>query len=394
MSSSPVGHEQLEPGSTAPSSVAVTVKGPQVGAMAAEATGSSSDLVKETTDVLSSDKELMDSLDQMADFVRESSVKDVTEAASPDSKFASLRLAVQARSILSGGFGASKHVYESEGSDALLFFQVPKWIAFTKISGCRYRQITNIVDGAVDEWDEQRQGVTFFGYPGASGWADKIGDVAIHYMHHDWAVFSKVFPFDEQKARRTAHEDILLLGSTKHVMLTPSCARDIGPKGLNSAGTNVTLLNSEGSIADQKTASAAKLPGGVRHRLYLTWGHPDSSFASEVSSFERPLQELLDENKTEPWGKKAKRFFNNLVGARIKVGENWMRYPGASIDPAYYHQIISTVVGMTSAEEATRELLEPLPSSRGDGGAQPSQVTIDMDSKQKLVPNDEAGLAA
>jgi len=93
-------------------------------------------------------------------------------------------------------------------------------------------------------------------------------------------------------------------------------------------------------------------------------------------------------------GQESKRFFNNLVGARIKVGENWMRYPGASIDPAYYQQIISTVVGMTSAEEATRELLEPLPSSRGDGGAQPSQVTIDMDPTPKLAPNDEAGLAA
>ena len=105
--------------------------------------------------------------------------------------------------------------------------------------------ITSISDPD-DEFELFHEGVSFFGVPGASGWADRIGDVAVHYMGHHWAVFSKVFPFKEQAAAREAHEDVLLLGSTKHVMLTPHCAYRVGEAGLASSATLITCLNGEG----------------------------------------------------------------------------------------------------------------------------------------------------
>ena len=81
-----------------------------------------------------------------------------------------------------------------------------------------------------DEFELYNEGVAFYGVPGASGWADGIGDVAVHYMGARWAVFSKIFPFSEQGAAREAHEDVLLLGTAKHVMLTPHCAYRIGER--------------------------------------------------------------------------------------------------------------------------------------------------------------------
>lgn len=326
---------------------------------------------------LGGDKDVVAALEHMDSVISSSSSKNLTASASTDlnTKFAALRQAVQASAIVSKGFGALSRTYENEGSDALLFFSVPNWISFAKISGCRYRQVTNVVDGAVDEFEEAQQGVTFFGFPGASGWADKIGDVAVHYLHAEWAVFSKVFPFNEQVLSREQHEDMLLLGSTNHVMLTPGCVRSIGPSGIRGTDTMVTLLNSEGSIADERTCSAANLPKGVAHRLWLTWGHKEGHFASEVAHFERPLSELLDE--VEPWSKKAKRFFLNLVSVRMKVAERWIRYPGAPLDPSYYQQMLATVVNMSPAEEVARLLMVPLPgdeAATGSEDAQPAQA--------------------
>ena len=130
------------------------------------------------------------------------------------------------QAIIKHGFLGGHH-FEQEGCDALLFGSVPPWIQFSRISGYRYRRITAIVDPD-DEWELYHEGVAFYGVPGASGWADSIGDVAIHYMGPTWAVFSKVFPFAEQSEAREAHEDMLLLGASKHVMLTPCCAYRIG----------------------------------------------------------------------------------------------------------------------------------------------------------------------
>ena len=111
---------------------------------------------------------------------------------------------------------------------------MPPWITYARISGYRYRQITSVADPD-DEFELYHEHVSFYGVPGASGWADRIGDVAIHYLGPHWAVFSKVFPFHEQTAACDAHEDVLLLGSTRHVMLTPHCAYRIGAAGLAHA---------------------------------------------------------------------------------------------------------------------------------------------------------------
>ena len=67
-----------------------------------------------------------------------------------------------------------------------------------------HSQITTIVDPD-DELELYNEGVAFYGVPGASGWADCIGDVAIHYLGPKWAVFSKIFPFAEQAEAREAH---------------------------------------------------------------------------------------------------------------------------------------------------------------------------------------------
>ena len=173
---------------------------------------------------------------------------------------------VKQQAILKYGFLAERH-FEQEGSDAVLFQEVPPWISFTRISGYRYRQVTSISDPD-DEFELYNEGVSFFGVPGASGWADRIGDVCIHYMGPRWAVFSKVFPFHEQNEAREAHEDVLLLGSTRHVMLTPHCAYRIGPAGINNSSTEVTYLTGDGSLP--RTTTRSRTPVEVLRRLYLT----------------------------------------------------------------------------------------------------------------------------
>ena len=117
----------------------------------------------------------------------------------------------------------AQRVHESEGSDALLFRHVPAWIRYRRIEGFRYRLVTAIVD-PVDAADSMHSGATFLGFPGASGWADKIGSVALHYRGTDWFVFSKILPFPEQRGEIDEHEDMLLLGAAKHVMMVPDDA--------------------------------------------------------------------------------------------------------------------------------------------------------------------------
>ena len=147
--------------------------------------------------------------------------------------------------------------------------------ALTPHAGCRAPRVSSQLNSIVDPDDEFElfnEGVSFFGVPGASGWADRIGDVAIHYLGPKWAVFSKVFPFAEQSEAREAHEDVLLLGSTKHVMLTPHCAHRIGSSGLDDPATEVTCLNADGGPT--RTYQVAKLPPEVPRRLYLTCAAP------------------------------------------------------------------------------------------------------------------------
>ena len=119
-------------------------------------------------------------------------------------------------------------------------------------------QIVSVVDPD-DEFELFNEGVSFFGVPGASGWADGIGDVAIHYLGPKWAVFSKVFPFAEQAEAREAHEDVLLLGSTKHVMLTPHNVQRIGQSGLTDPSTEISCVNGEGGPPRTYTVSPPEL---------------------------------------------------------------------------------------------------------------------------------------
>jgi len=288
--------------------------------------------------------------------------------------FKKLKQIVKAAGIIKQGFHAERHSYEQEGSNALLFRDVPGWIEFKRISGCRYRSVTMVLDHD-DALAHHQNGVTSFGYPGASGWADKIGDVAIHYMHEKWAVFSRIFPFTEQESQIRGHDsqDVLLLGPSSSVLLTPQCAHTIGDTGLADLSTPVTLLDSEGSVGGGKTVPVSALPSGVRHRLFLTWGHERSAFASQVAHWERPLQALLDETETR--AAQVGRFFFGFVTNRRVVGENWLRYPGAPLDPSYYNELLSKSVAMSTEEEAARMLLEPEPSPRGTRSV---QVSIDI----------------
>mmetsp|Transcript_1653 Transcript_1653/g.4651 ORF Transcript_1653/g.4651 Transcript_1653/m.4651 type:complete len:361 (+) Transcript_1653:159-1241(+) len=325
---------------------------------------------KSAIDAFSNDNELLGALDEMEAFVSHRLQEPTSaDAGASDSPMKRLKQHVQAQVIAKQGFGAAQHLYEQEGANGLLFSTVPRWISYMTIEGCRYRRITGILDSD-DELSHLRENVTVFGYPGASGWADKIGDVAIHYLHDKWAVFSKVYPFAEQSAAISAHEDALLLGSINHVMLTPRCAHTIGHEGLASPSASVKMLDSEGSILP-KTLAVADLPSAVRHRLYLTWGHPSSAFAGAVAQWQRPLQELLDE--PEPRSTMVKRLFNFFVDARMRVPERWMRYPGAPIDPAYYADLLAKATSMSSAEEEARALTEPVLTNRS---AAPVQAAV------------------
>ena len=92
-----------------------------------------------------------------------------------------------------------------------------------------------------------------------------------------------------------------------------------------------------------------------------------------MAQWERPLQALLDEK--EPRASQLGRFFFGFVTSRRTVGENWLRYPGAPLDPSYYNELLSKAVAMSTEEEAARMLLEPEPSPRGTRRV---QVSIDV----------------
>ena len=153
-------------------------------------------------------------------------------------------------------------------------------------------QIVSVVDPD-DEFELFNEGVSFFGVPGASGWADGIGDVAIHYLGPKWAVFSKVFPFAEQAEAREAHEDVLLLGSTKHVMLTPHNVQRIGQSGLTDPSTEISCLNGEGG--PPRTYTVSRAPVEVMRRLYLTCAHPPHTHTRRASRHGRSLPFAIPE---------------------------------------------------------------------------------------------------
>jgi len=299
------------------------------------------------------------------------------EEASPAKKRLSMAIQTVAKQQAVSRMFAEKH-FEQEGADAVLFRDVPKWVSFERISGYRYRKITALSDSG-DEFDTYQAGVQTFGFPGVSGWADSIGDVAIHYLGHSWAIFSKIFPFEEQADARAAHEDVLLLGSTKHVMLTPVCAYRIqGAGGLFTKDAGVTCLTCESSLVQRKT-TVSKLPKPVTQRLYLTWGHEASDYVGEVNRYHFDLSTLVETAEHETLAHKANRFIAGVAsrlasGGKIKVEENWMRYPAQPLVPSYYAQLLATASQYSEEEKAARELIEPRATPRGDAG----EVTVDI----------------
>ena len=235
-----------------------------------------------------------------------------------------------------------------------------------------------------------------------------------------------MYPFHEQATNLAAHEDVLLLGPAKHVMLTPCCVRSIGAGSLGAGGTEVALLDSEGSpiekvschggmrrghvlgacgrgmmhgqgawwmgmgiqlthactLPPRQVVPASKLPSAATFRLYLTWGHKDSPFHEEVAPFERPLSQMMAEQREESVWSRASRFLQTKVGGRIQPPEQWMRYPGAPVDPAYYNDLLAKVGFHGSEEKAARTLSRASFTNRGVaaiGSAVPGSVQIEIE---------------
>jgi hypothetical protein len=251
------------------------------------------------------------------------------------------------------------------------------------------------VEDPDDEFEMYNAGITFFGVPGASGWADKIGDVAIHYMTAKWAVFSKIFPFAEQADAREAHEDVLLLGSTRHVMLTPCCAYRLGVGGLRVASSALTTLRGDGGRGnlDRRETTVGRAPKPLLHRLYLTWAHEDSDFRLETAGLSAPDLEALQATR-ENFGEHSKRIvgvlFRNFVsGGKPPVPEQWLRYPSAPLDPSYYQQLLATAASMTESEQRARAMMEPRATPRegvGDEDRHTVKVSIPQVEDSAPVP--------
>ena len=252
---------------------------------------------------------------------------------------------------------------EAEGSDALLFSTVPRWISFKLIPGCRYRMVTGIHDSG-DETDSLALGINFLGYPGGSGWANRIGDVAVHYLSAKWVIFSKILPFPEQAEARELHEDVLLLGAATDVWQTTGCALQVGTAGLGDPQTPVRLITSEG--VRELTVPAAKLSKHVRWRLYLSWGHESEPYAEEVARFRLTAEELQepDEAPVRHW--LLHRLYVGLLqlNGRLKVDELLERLPIKPVDPTYYRRLLTVSCDQTVDEIDARALSQPRPSAR------------------------------
>ena len=121
------------------------------------------------------------------------------------------------------------------------------------------------------------------------------------------------------------------------------------------------------------------MSAAVRFRLYLTWGHPSGPFTDAVREYQRPLQELL--HSREPKSSVLTRLLCKLDG-RITVAEQWMRYPGAPVDPAYYNDLLAKVGFHGSEEKAARTLSRASFTNRGVaaiGSAVPGSVQIEIE---------------
>ena len=273
-----------------------------------------------------------------------------------------------------------KRVHEPEGSDALLFRTVPAWIRFRRIEGFRYRLVTAIAD-PVDFEQAMHDNATFMGFPGVSGWADRIGSVALHYRGRDWFVFSKILPFREQRGEIDEHEDMLLLGSSKHVMMTPECIYR-APEPLSSASSRVTTIKCSGLGVRQTTV--ARLSPFVLRRAYLAWGHESSGFRECVACLEK--QTTIEALQAQLGGR-AKRLFARVrvLAERalglLQVDETLERYPDAPLDVHYYESLLAAASHQDPTEERARALMRGRFRSEGAESA-----TIDDDELLDISP--------
>ena len=168
---------------------------------------------------------------------------------------------------------------------------------------------------------------------------------------------------------------VLLLGSSKHVMLTPMCAYSVDSAGLRGGAlTAVECLTSDG-LMGLKLRTVGSLPHPVRHRLYLTWGHGESDYQEEVGQWRRPLSELIDAAARESLGSRLRRQLQAFTG-KVRVSEHWGRYPSAPFDPRYYTQLLSAASNMSDEEERARAVMEARPSG---AAADADAVRIEMD---------------
>ena len=248
-----------------------------------------------------------------------------------------------------------RRIHESEGSDVLLFRHVPAWIRFRRIAGFRYRLVTAIAD-PVDAVDSMHDHATFLGFPGASGWADRIGSVALHYQGPDWFLFSKIFPFPEQHGEIDEHEDMLLLGSTKHVMMVPECIyRSPEPLGLGTSRVSTITCMGLGA----RHTVVARLSPFVLWRGYLAWGHPQTGFAESVAACSKVTAEQLQQRMGSRW-RRFLAYLRCLVDQALgllKVQERLNRYPHDPVEPQYYESLLSCANHQDQAEERARALM-------------------------------------
>lgn len=261
----------------------------------------------------------------------------------------------------------AQRVHESEGSDALLFRHVPAWIRYRRIEGFRYRLVTAIVD-PVDAADSMHSGTTFLGFPGASGWADKIGSVALHYRGTDWFVFSKILPFPEQRGEIDEHEDMLLLGAAKHVMMVPECIYR-APETLGVGTSRVTTIKCMGLSA--RHTVVARLSPFVLRRGYLAWGHPQTGFAERVAACSQVSAEELERRMGAWWRRLLARvrcFVDQAFGL-LQVEERLSRYPHDPLEPQYYESLLACANHQDPAEERARALMRGRAGAAGGGTA-------------------------
>jgi len=244
-------------------------------------------------------------------------------------------------------------ITEQEGSDAILFRHVPSWIRFERIKGFRFRIVLQIHD-PLNFIESMHEEVTFLGYPGSSGWADKIGSVAVHYMGPDWFIFSKILPFHKQNEDKKEHKDLLLLGSSCNVMLTPTAIYEL-PSEFVEPACRVTFITSSGGLI-KHSCPIASLSSFSRWRLWLSWGHTNCEFREQATALKVEFDVVERAARKSRTLQFIKGTWLRFLG-HIKVEEQLDRYPHEPIDPHYYEMLISTATHQTEDEQRARLLL-------------------------------------